>query len=119
MTVKETIATEAAASEATRDEPIPVGGTGTRPGRPRAAVLSVRLNPTELDALTAQARTRGVPTSTLARSLIVQGLRVGARIDVSDALRDVVVLTVRETVTEVLDRVLSHGGGAPDSRGPA
>ncbi len=39
-----------------------------RPGRDRAKVLSVRLNATEYEELTAQAELAGVGPSTLARS---------------------------------------------------
>lgn len=104
MTDDDVVEREAVASEETRDTPVPAGVAGTRPGRGRAAVLSVRLAPEELEELTARARDQGVPVSTMARSLIVRGLRP-AQIDVSPQLRDVVLLAVQQTVPEVLERL--------------
>lgn len=43
----------------------------------RAAVLSVRLTPEELEALSQFAEREGIPSSTLARSFIVRALRRG------------------------------------------
>lgn len=43
-------------------------------GKPRAKMLSVRLNPSELTALNERASHEGIPASTLARRLIIGGL---------------------------------------------
>lgn len=75
--LRELIVDEGDAAEETRDQPIPDDAESTRPGLSRASVFSVRLNAEEMDAVTAAARARGVPASTLARSLILLGLRAG------------------------------------------
>lgn len=73
MNIQELIAMEAEASEAARDQPPPPGVKPVRRGR--GEVLSIRLNHDELAALTATADGLGVPTSTMARTYIVRGLR--------------------------------------------
>jgi hypothetical protein len=53
MNMRELLAAEAEASDASVDKPAPPGVEPVRRGR--ASVLSVRLSPQELDALTTQA----------------------------------------------------------------
>ncbi len=73
MNTPDLIAAEAEASETNRDAPIHPGTKITR-GHPRTRTLQVRLNPDEYDAVMAAAAEAGVPTSTLARDLILSGL---------------------------------------------
>lgn len=68
------LAEEAEHAEETRHLGPPAGVKGTRPGRDRAKVLSVRLNPEEYDRLVAAAEAHGVGPSTYARGLILKGL---------------------------------------------
>jgi hypothetical protein len=58
-------------------------------------VLSVRLAYDELDALTALAQQRGIPVSTMARSLIIEALREQGR---DAGVHDAVVRALRETL---------------------
>lgn len=60
-------------AEATRDEPL--SGKASRPGRQRAKVLSVRLNPGEFDELARYASQLDVPASALVRGWILEHLR--------------------------------------------
>lgn len=60
-------------AEATRDEPL--SGKASRPGRQRAKVLSVRLNPGEFDELARYAGQLDVPASALVRGWILERLR--------------------------------------------
>lgn len=60
-------------AEATRDEPL--SGKTARPGRQRAKVLSVRLNPGEFDELASYAHQLDVPASALVRGWILEHLR--------------------------------------------
>lgn len=83
---------EAEASEASRDMEPPPGVKPTR--RARATVFSVRLTDDEYDALAAVAEERGIPVSTLARSLIVQGLDSTR----PHTVHDEVVRALRETL---------------------
>lgn len=46
----------------------------TRPNRAKSVVFSVRLNPDEVARLEASAEASGIPASTLARGLILNGL---------------------------------------------
>lgn len=85
---------EAEASEAARDMDIPADAKPTRPGR--ASVLSVRLAQDELAALTTLAEERGIPVSTMARSLIVEALHADYGSDTD--LHDAVVRALRETL---------------------
>jgi hypothetical protein len=72
MNMRELLAAKAAASDASAGQPAPPGVEPVRRGR--ASVLSVRLSPQELDALTTQAHNDGIPVSTLARALIVRAM---------------------------------------------
>jgi hypothetical protein len=63
-------------AEHTRDEPLSAGAT--RPGRQRAKVLSVRLDPAEFDELTRFAAAVDLPASALVRGWILDHLRAGA-----------------------------------------
>lgn len=60
-------------AEATRDDPL--SAEATRPGRRRAKLLSVRLNPEEFEALTQYADALELPASTLVRGWILTQLR--------------------------------------------
>ncbi|MGH3788825.1 MAG: hypothetical protein ACRDRG_20270 [Pseudonocardiaceae bacterium] len=62
-------------AEAIGDRPMP---NATRPGRARAKVLSVRLNPDEFDELTHLADELELPASTLVRSWILTHLKADA-----------------------------------------
>lgn len=73
MSVKDLINQETVASEASRERESPDGIKPVR--KNRGTVLSVRLGPEEFDDLTSQADTLGIPVSTLARALIVRGMR--------------------------------------------
>ncbi|GAA4730847.1 hypothetical protein GCM10023216_23410 [Isoptericola chiayiensis] len=72
---RDLIAAEADAAEESRHEPLPADAVGTRrtPGTP-PKVLSVRLDAEVFADLSSQAERLGIPVSTLARMLIVQGL---------------------------------------------
>lgn len=56
----------------------PLSPSATRPGRQRAKVLSVRLNPQEFDELALYAATLDVPASALVRGWILDQLRAGS-----------------------------------------
>jgi hypothetical protein len=84
---------EAEASEIGRDMDIPADARPTRPGR--ASVLSVRLAHDELAALTTLAQQRGIPVSTMARSLIIEALGEQRR---DTDVHDTVVRALRETL---------------------
>lgn len=56
-----------------RNDPLPEGTKVTR-GNDRTKTLQVRLNDTEKAMLDAAAADRGIPTSTLARHLLLRGL---------------------------------------------
>jgi hypothetical protein len=62
-------------AERTRDEPLSEGAV--RPGRQRAKVLSVRLDPAEFDELTRFAAAVDLPASALVRGWILDQLRAG------------------------------------------
>lgn len=64
--------------EAERSQDEPLSGTATRPGRQRAKVLSVRLNPEEFDELTRYAAALEVPASALVRGWILDQFRAGS-----------------------------------------
>lgn len=66
----ELIANEATESENNKDAPIQPGSKVTR-GTSRSKTLQIRLNPEELEALAQAAQTRQVPTSVLARELLL------------------------------------------------
>jgi len=69
------ISQEAEAAEADRDAPLPAGAVLSRPNRGRSTVYSIRLNPEEVAALQDLADAANVPSSTLARSWIVERIR--------------------------------------------
>jgi hypothetical protein len=72
--VQKLIEQEIEAMEASSDQPD--RADRAKPIRKnRGEILSLRLRPEELEELTAAAEAKGVPVSTLARSLVVQGLR--------------------------------------------
>lgn len=60
-------------AERTKDEPL--SANATRPNRHRAKIISVRLNPEELDELVAYAKAQELPLSTLVRGMILRELR--------------------------------------------
>lgn len=62
-------------AERTRDEPLSEGAV--RPGRQRAKVLSVRLDPAEFEELTRFAAAVDLPASALVRGWILDQLRAG------------------------------------------
>lgn len=65
-------------AEAERSKDEPLSDKATRPGWQRAKVLSVRLNPEELDELTRYAAALEVPASALVRGWILDQLRAGS-----------------------------------------
>lgn len=76
--IEELLAAEAKAvedAEATSslDEPVPAHVTVTR-GHPRSRNLQVRFRDDEYDALNAYAQSRGLPISTVVRSLVLQAI---------------------------------------------
>lgn len=73
MGIEALIAAEAEAAELNPDAEIRPGSTVTR-GHNRVKTLQVRLNDDEFAALTAVAQRLGVPTSTLARDLLLREL---------------------------------------------
>ena len=73
MGIEELIAAEAAATELNQDAAIRPGSKVTR-GHNRVKTLQVRLNDNEFATLTAVAERLGVPTSTLARDLLLREL---------------------------------------------
>jgi hypothetical protein len=96
MSIEETLVAEAAHAEANRDA---VPGTGVRAqrraGGGNPAVLSVRLTKEQYDQLSERAERAGVPTSALAREVILASL--------GDADGD----RVASKLEEVLRRTLS------------
>lgn len=78
MRIEDLIAAEAAASEQNMDADLKPGTKVTR-GHGRSKTLQVRLNDEEFAALARVAEERGVPASTLARTLLLRELEgVGA-----------------------------------------
>lgn len=69
----------AAAGDEAERTPTPTGGT--RPGRGRSVMFSIRLNPDELEALNHYAEQEGLPARTLARAWILQALERRDTID--------------------------------------
>lgn len=74
--LRELLDREARAAEETPDEddgqPLPPHVKVSRPGRARAKVLEVWLNPDEMDALEEIAQRRRIPVSTVARAQLLQ-----------------------------------------------
>ena len=65
----------AEAAEATTDEHAPLSkGTKVTRGHGRSRTLQIRLNETEYDELEQLAKARDLPTSTVARSLLLSSL---------------------------------------------
>jgi hypothetical protein len=62
-------------AERTRDDPYPPDTRWTRPGLARAKVLTLRLNPEEMDELNRYAAALEAPVSVLVRGWILQRLR--------------------------------------------
>lgn len=89
---KHIVDVEASESEARRFEEPPASAKPARPGR--SSVLTVRLGDDELAALTGLAEARGIPVSTLARSLIVTGTASPN----DESVHDSVVRALRETL---------------------
>ena len=98
MGAKELIELESDAAEASRDLPEPDGVTGRR--IKGGAVLSVRLNEEEFAALTELAHAKHIPTSTMARSLILQAMRGDATLGAT--VHDAVVTALREVLPKDL-----------------
>lgn len=98
---KELIESESDAAEASRDVPGPDGVTGRRVMG--GTVLSVRLNEEEFAALTELAHAKHIPTSTMARSPILQAMRG------DDALGSTVHDAVMTALREVLPKDLLAG----------
>lgn len=73
MSISDLIASEADETERNPDAPIKPGSKVSR-GHQRAKTLQVRLKVEEFDALTRLAEERGLPTSTLARDLLLSQL---------------------------------------------
>lgn len=72
-------------AEGTRDDPL--SSAVTRPGAPRAKVLSVRLNPDEFDELTRYAGALEVTVSSLVRGWVLDQLRTAAESPVNTVER--------------------------------
>ena len=98
MGAKELIELESDAAEASRDMPGPGGVTGRRVKG--GTVLSVRLNEEEFAALTELAHAKHIPTSTMARSLILQAMRGDAAL--GSTVHDAVVTALREVLPKDL-----------------
>jgi predicted DNA-binding protein len=88
MSIEETLAAEAAHAEANRDAaPGPGVRAQRRAGGGNPAVLSVRLTKEQYEQLSARAERAGVPTSALAREVILASLgdadddRVAAKLE--------------------------------------
>ncbi len=62
-------------AEAAGDKPL--SSSASRPGRQRAKVLSIRLNPQEFEELASYAATLDTPASSLVRGWILDQLRAG------------------------------------------
>lgn len=73
MNIEQLLANEAAAAESNPDAPLRPETRVTR-GNSRSETLQVRLNPDEMSALARAAAAKGVPTSTLARDLLLRSL---------------------------------------------
>ena len=72
MSIEETLAAEAAHAEANRDlAPGPGVRAQRRSGAGNPAVLSVRLTKEQYDQLSVRAERAGIPTSALAREIIL------------------------------------------------
>lgn len=88
MSIEETLAAEAAHAEANRNaKPEPGVRAQRRAGAGNPAVLSVRITKAQYDQLSARAEEAGVPTSALARDVILASLgdadgdRVAAKLE--------------------------------------
>lgn len=88
MSIEETLTTEAAHAEANRDAtPGPGVRSQRRAGGGSPAVLSVRLTKKQYEQLSERAERAGVPTSALAREIILASLgdadgdRVAAKLE--------------------------------------
>lgn len=90
---------EAEHAEQTRDDPYPPNAKGTRPGRSRSVVYSVRLDPEEVAALERLAAQTGLPASSLVRSWIIENTSAGP---VSEKVRRVIRDEVRDAVREAM-----------------
>lgn len=69
----------------------------SRPGRTRAKVLQVRLNEDEFAALTKLAEAKGLPISTVARSMVLESLDLPKSVyaaEKSESTRDLVARTL-------------------------
>ncbi len=78
MSIEETLAAEAAHAEANRDAtPGPGVRAQRRAGGGNPAVLSVRLTKKQYDQLSERAARAGIPTSALAREVILASLGDG------------------------------------------
>lgn len=86
------------AAEASRDLPEPDGVTGRRVKG--GTVLSARLNEEESAALTELAQSKHMPTSTMARSLVLQAMRGDAAL--GSTVHDAVVTALREVLPKDL-----------------
>jgi hypothetical protein len=77
---------EAAASEATRDQPL--SARAIRRGQGRSVVYSVRLTPEQTDEIQRIAEDAGVPASSLVRDWVVEGLAAERGAATLDSLVD-------------------------------
>jgi hypothetical protein len=108
----ELVRTEAESAEATRDEPYDEEALARVRRAPKGGtVLSVRLNDDELAALTALARDKHIPVSTMARSLILTAMnpRPNVVLDanvlaaIRVALRDTLESSLQSASFDVID----------------
>jgi hypothetical protein len=108
--VRDLIATEAEASEESRHEPLPADTVGTRRSLDAAPprVLSVRLDAEVFANLTSQAEHLGIPVSTLARMLIVQGLGGGEAQPVASQNLELLTLHLNDMIRDSVRFEVSH-----------
>jgi hypothetical protein len=99
--VRELLRREAEHAEQHQDAPAAPDTTVTRPGATRSTVYSIRLAPTEVAALEAQADAAGIPPSTLARAWIIEHLHTSPHIP--EQLRRAIHDEVRNAIREALE----------------
>jgi hypothetical protein len=92
--IEQMLKVESEASEELRHEPLPDDAKGTRK-RADATVLSVRITKDQYAQLAARAERENVPTSTLARTLLLGALSDDPKQDVTAALEAALRHTLR------------------------
>ncbi len=84
--LEELVATETAASEASRDQPL--SDRAVRRGQSRSVVYSVRLTPEQTEEIQRIAEEAGIPASALVRDWVVEGLAAERGAATLDSLVD-------------------------------